>query len=419
MSQTFLILSQVYVPDPAAVGQHMADAATELARRGHRVVVLTSNRGYDDPSVEYAAREVIDGVEVRRIPWTSFGKRSMVRRLLGGSSFTLQAIVRSFALHRVDAVVVSTAPPMVPLAAVVIATLRRAAIKFWVMDLNPDQLIALGIARESSAVARAFDWLNRLVLSRAADVVVLDRFMAARVNRKLDVTAKLTVIPPWPHQDHLDIVDHRENPFRTRHDLEGKLVVMYSGNHSPSNPITTVLEAAQRLRDLPDLVFLFIGGGVGKREVDQAACPTIRSLPYQPLGELRNSLSAADVHLVTVGDAVVGIVHPSKVYGALAVARPILLLGPAECHAGEILRESDAGWRVSHGDVDGAERILRGIARMAPTELVAKGARGRSLIARRFSKAALCGRFCDVVERGVVPTRRAGKAVDLDLAAGL
>lgn len=405
MSRTILILSQVYVPDPASVGQHMADAAAELVRRGNRVVVLTSDRGYDDPSVRYAAREAIDGVEVRRIPWTSFGKRSLIQRLVGGMSFTLQAIVRSFGLRRIDIVLVSTSPPTASLAGILIAGVRRAAIKYWVMDLNPDQLVALGIVRESSLVARAFDWLNRLILARAADVVVLDRFMAVRVNRKLDVTAKLTIIPPWPHEDHLTVVDHHENPFRERERLEGKLVVMYSGNHGPSSPISTMLKAAQRLRDTPNMVFLFVGGGIGKKEVDNVACPTIKSLPYQPLGELKNSLSAADVHLVTVGDAVVGIVHPSKVYSALAVARPVLLLGPEECHVAEILGERDVGWRVSHGDVDGAERILRAIARMPPAELAAKGARGRSLIASRFGKAALCGQFCDVVERGVVVSR--------------
>jgi glycosyltransferase involved in cell wall biosynthesis len=269
------------------------------------------------------------------------------------------------------------------------------------MDLNPDQLVALGVIRETSLVARVFDWLNRLVLRRASDVVVLDRFMAARVNRKLDVSAKLTVIPPWPHEDHLEAIDHRENPFRRRHGLDGKLVVMYSGNHGPSNPIATLLQAAKRLGDLPEMVFLFVGGGIGKKEVDEAAGPSIRSLPYQPLHELRYSLSAADVHLVTVGDSVVGIVHPSKVYGALAVARPVLLLGPEQSHVGELVAENDIGWRVSHGDVDGAEQVLRRIARTPAAELAAKGARAKALVSNRLSKAELCGRFCDIIERGV------------------
>jgi hypothetical protein len=379
----------------------MADAAQELVRRGHRVVVMTSDRGYDDPSARYPRRETLGGVEVRRIPLTSFGKRSIAVRLLGGVSFTIQAIMRGLCLRPLDAIVVSTAPPMASVAAVVIGALRRAPIKYWVMDLNPDQSIALGVVRERSLMARAFDRLNRLVLRRAADVVVLDRFMAERVNRKLDVRSKLTIIPPWPHEDHLEEVPHEDNPFRRRHGLDGKLVVMYSGNHGPSNPITTVLQAAKRLTDKPDMVFLFVGGGVGKAEVDASVGPTIRSLPYQPLDQLRYSLSAADVHLVTVGDAVVGIVHPSKVYGALAVGRPILLLGPEQSHVGEMIRNHDIGWRIAHGDVDGAEAVLRRIADTPAAELAAKGACARALVTTLLGKAELCGRFCDVVERGV------------------
>jgi colanic acid biosynthesis glycosyl transferase WcaI len=408
MRRTFLILSQVYLPDPASVGQHLADAAVELVRRGHRVVVLTSDRGYDDPSLVYPRHEVIDGVEVRRISWTSFGKQSMSLRLLAGVSFTLQAVIRGMAVGSIDAILVSTTPPLVPIAALLLGALRRTPIKYWVMDLNPDQLIALGLVKESSWAARAFDRLNRLILDRAADVVVLDRFMAARVNRKRDVSAKLTVLPPWPHEEHLEIVDHQANPFRQRHGLAGKTVVMYSGNHGPCNPITTLLEAAKRLRDLPNLMFLFVGGGTGKREVEQAAGPNIRSLPYQPLAELKYSLSAADVHVVTVGDGIVGIVHPSKVYGALAVARPVLLVGPQECHVTEILAGGELGWQVSQGDVDGAEQVLREIAQAGPSELARRGAVGRQLVQGRLSKAVLCGRFCDVIERGIgepEPTR--------------
>lgn len=399
--RTFLFLSQVYLPDPAAVGQYLAEAASELARRGHRVVVLTSARGYDDPSVRYPPREMIEGVEVRRIPWSSFGKRSMALRLLAGLSFTLQAVLRSFAVRKVDAVVVSTTPPLVTAAALVIGMLRGAPIKYWVMDLNPDQLVALGLIRESSFAARLFDWLNRLVLRRAADVVVLDRFMAERVRRKLDVRDKVTVLPPWPQEDYLEPIDHAHNPFRRQYGLEGKLVIMYSGNHSPSHPITTILRAAARLGDEPSVRFLFVGGGTGKREVEDLAGQNILSLPYQPLDQIKYSLSAADVHLVSMGEGMVGVVHPCKVYSALAVARPILLLGPEQCHVTEIMGE-EVGWRISHDDIDGAERILRQIARTPVAELAARGVRGRTLLLGKLTKAALCGQFCDVMERGVV-----------------
>jgi hypothetical protein len=371
-----------------------------MARRGWRVIVLTSRNGYDDPSARYAAREIRDGVEVRRLLWCSFGKRSIMTRLVGGFSFVLQAIVRGVSLGRVDAVLVTTGPPIAPLAALVIRRLRGAALKFWVMDVNPDQMVALGRIRPSAPPARLLDWLNRRILRRATDVVVLDRFMAGRINAKHDVNDKLAIIPPWPLEDHLEPVPHAENPFRAAQGLVGKLVVMYSGNHGPSHPFSTILDAAARLRREPRLLFMFIGGGVGKGEVEASQLPNVRSLPYQPLTTLRYSLSAADVHLVTMGDEMVGVVHPCKVYGAMAVARPILLLGPEESHVGDLLAREPIGWALRQGDVDGAVRLLTSILELSPEELAMRGRRSRAMIDAGLSKTVLCGRFCDLLERG-------------------
>lgn len=401
---TILILSQVYPPDPASVGQHMADAAAELARRGHRVVVYTADRGYDDPDARYPARERADGVEIVRLRFCSFGKRSIAVRLLGGFSFVLQAIVRSVLLRHVDVVLVSTSPPVASLGALVIAALHSAAIKYWVMDLNPDQIVALGLLGPRAIPVRMLEWLNRRILRAATDVVVLDRFMAERVNRKVHVNWKLAIIPPWPHDDHLGEVPSEANPFRRLHGLDDKFVLMYSGNHGPTNPIRTVLEALRLLEQEPRLVGLFVGGGIGKREVEAIGSPGIRSLPYQPLTDLKYSLSAADVHLVTLGTEAVGIVHPSKVYGALAVGKPILLLGPLESHVGDLLREADIGWQIDHGDIEGAARLLRRLLQAPAEQLAVRGVRGRALVRAKFSKERLCGSFCDIVERGLQPS---------------
>lgn len=378
----------------------MAGAAEEMIRRGWRVIVLTSRNGYDDPSLRYVPREVLNGVEVVRLPWCSFGKSSIATRILGGLSFILQSILHSLVLGRIDVVLVSTVPPMGSLAALVIGRLRGAAIKFWVMDVNPDQMVALGLIGPSALPVRLFDWLNRRILARAADVIVLDRFMAQRMNEKLDVSHKISVMPPWPLDDYLEPVPHESNPFRTAHDLQNKLVIMYSGNHGPTNPFSTVLAAAARLLDEPRLVFMFVGGGIGKNEVDAARLPNVLSLPYQPLATLRHSLSAGDVHLVTMGDDVVGIVHPCKVYGAMAVARPILFLGPADSHIGDLLRRESMGWALRHGDVEGAATLFRQLLTMSQDELASRGLRARAFVQSELSKAILCNRLCEVLERG-------------------
>jgi colanic acid biosynthesis glycosyl transferase WcaI len=181
--------------------------------------------------------------------------------------------------------------------------------------------------------------------------------------------------------------------------------VMYSGNHGPSNPLTTVLQAALRLRDDPRFAFVFVGGGIGKADVDAVAGPTILSLPYQPLERLRYSLSAADVHLVTIGDGVVGIVHPCKVYGAMAVARPVLLVGPEESHVGDLLARERIGWRVGHGDVEGLVTLLRQLVDRDPQELAGMGERARRTLHQGLSKQELCGRLCRILEQGVESRR--------------
>lgn len=378
----------------------MADAAEELARRGHRVVVITADRGYDDPKLRYARRELRHGVEVIRLPFCSFGKSSIAIRLLGGFSFVLQAIFRGMALSTLDSVLVSTSPPMASLAALAVAGLRSARVTYWVMDLNPDQMVALKLIAPTALPVRAFDWLNRKILRRADAVVVLDRYMAERVNAKVDVRPKLVILPPWPHEDELEDVRHAENPFREAQGLEGRFVLMYSGNHGPSNPITTILAALVRMKEESRLVGMFIGGGIGKREVEAHRSEQIRSLPYQPLDQLRYSLSAADAHIVTVGNEIVGIVHPSKVYGAMAVGRPIVLIGPARCHVADILSEDQVGWRIDHGDVDGAVALCHTLLATPEAELAEMGARARRVVATKFSKEALCGAFCDLVEQG-------------------
>jgi len=401
--KTLLIISQVYVPDPAAVGQQLADVAAEMASRGWRVVVLTSRRGYDDPSVHYPPRETIRGVEVIRLPLSSFGKRSIFVRLIGGVLFLLQAFLRGLFMPRLGALFISTSPPMCPPLAAMLGLIRRVPVVYWAMDINPDQIILLGRVKKCSLAARAFNLFNWIILSRAAAVVTLDRFMATRLNAKHDMGERLHVIPPWAHEEHLEPVPHAANLFRIAHGLEGKFVLMYSGNMSIASPLTTFLGAAVRLKDDPRIVFMFIGGGLGRKVVEQAiqrdSLTNVRLLPYQPMEQLKYSLSAADVHLVSLGDAMVGVIHPCKVYGAMAVARPVLVLGPSSSHLAELVETQRIGWRVGHGETAEAEALVRRLTSLPPTELEAMGERARRSLAERFSQAALRGRVADVIER--------------------
>ncbi|QDS97653.1 glycosyltransferase family 4 protein [Adhaeretor mobilis] len=410
-----LVISQVYVPDPAAVGQYMADASRELVKRGYDVRVLTSGRGYADPSQRFPAHEIIDGVEVVRLPFSSFGKKTILHRLLGQSLFLLQVMLRGLFTGRLATVLVSTSPPMASVAALVIRFFRRVPMKFWLMDLNPDQVVASGKFAEGSLPVRLFDWLNRRLLGASSEIIVLDRFMAERLIAKRDVREKITVIPPWPMEDDLQEVQREDNPFIEKHGLSDKTVVMYSGNHAITSPVETFLAAALKLADHPRLHFMFIGGGHGKAAVDAALAeqqpPNATTLAYQPLSEIKYSLSAADVHIVSLSDNMVGITHPCKVYGAMTLSRPFLFFGPQPSHVSELLEtelletelleQAQIGWHVANGDVEGAVAVLEKIDKMSRQELREMGQNAGRLIHEEYSREKLCGEFCDIIVRGL------------------
>jgi glycosyltransferase involved in cell wall biosynthesis len=382
----------------------MADVALEMGRRGHRVIVYTANRGYEDPTIRYPARERREGVEIRRLAFSSFGKKNLIIRALGTFTFLVQCLFIGLFTRNLGGIFFSTSPPLIGLAAGLVKIVRRVPIAYWAMDLNPDQLIAMEKIGEKSVTAGVLERVNRFILRRSDVVFALDRFMAKRLHDRGVADRKMVVMPPWPHEEHMDVpADQSSNPFRVRHALVGKFVVMYSGNHSPANPLETLLEAAVRLRADDSIRFLFVGGGLGKKEVEryvrEHGLSNAMSLPYQPLSELGNSLGAADVHVVSLGDNMVGIIHPCKIYGAMAVGRPILFLGPKPSHVSDILEEHGIGWHVPHGDVAGCVRAIETARDSSDHELARMGATAQRVLRNQISQAMLCGRFCDVLDR--------------------
>jgi colanic acid biosynthesis glycosyl transferase WcaI len=397
---TLVVISQAYVPDPAAVGQYMHDVARTMVERGQRVIAIGADRGYERPEQRHARYERIDGVHVLRLPLSSFGKRNLTTRLVGGASFVTQATALALALPRIDRVLVSTSPPMCSAAGIALAQLRGARLSFWAMDINPDQIVASGRLSAEALPVQMFDALNRQTLARADRVIALDRFIAERLSAKHVITDKLKIVPLWPLFDPSDCTRSSDNAFRRRHQFGERRVVMYSGNLSPVHPVDSILEAARLLAraDDPRLLFVFVGGGLGRERiasyVREHALPNVRMLPYQLLAELPLTLSAADVHLVSMGQDMVGIVHPSKIYGALAAGRPILAVAPERSHVHELVRDHRLGWCVGQADPTAALAALREIADASPAYLAELGERARQVASRNFDRADLLNQLC-------------------------
>jgi len=138
---------------------------------------------------------------------------------------------------------------------------------------------------------------------------------------------------------------------------------MYSGNMGLAHPFDAVLDAAARIENKhPDILFLLVGEGPRKEDlqaqVEQRGLSNVRFLPFQPRKTLAQSLSAADLHLVTMESALEGLVVPSKLYGALGVGRPALFLGPSGSEAARLIESHNCGTVLpSPSGLDLAEAI--------------------------------------------------------------
>src|SRR5205085_11195266 len=186
---------------------------------------------------------------------------------------------------------------------------------------------------------RLLDHVSRFILRKSDRIVALGECMRERILLKIgeERAGRIDVIHNWADGDEIKPLNGEENPFAAKHNLEGKFVVLFSGNLGRVNDFSTVLEAALALRDRTDILFLFIGEGAKAAEIENYSkthgLDNIRILPYQPREMLKYSLSAGHVSLVTLADGLAGLSVPSKTYGILAAGRPILFVGDARSSA--------------------------------------------------------------------------------------
>jgi colanic acid biosynthesis glycosyl transferase WcaI len=412
---SFLLLNQTFHPDVAATAQYLTDVARGLATAGHEVQVIASRRAYDEAEKFFAARETWNGIRISRVFATGFGKRARWRRALDFASFMLSCSLRLLFTRRPDVVIALTSPPLISFLAACFASVRRCRFIYWVMDLNPDEAIVAGWLGPNSFAARFLERLSRFSLRRANAVVVLDRFMRERVLAKGISPERVHILPPWSHDDAIRYDEAGRNQFRAAHGLTEKFVVMYSGNHSPCHPLDTLLEAARALAlnsqpsteicaprsSLPapgsrSVAFCFVGGGSEFAKVKRFAAEhnlqNILCLPYQPLSELSASLSAADLHVVVMGEPFVGTIHPCKIYNVLTIGSPVLYIGPDASHVTDIFAElaSSTALRANrHHDVTGVIDSICAVAALpARTD-----ANAFQKLAKRFSQSALVPEF--------------------------
>lgn len=396
-----LFLNRSYWPDVEATGQLLTELCEDLAR-SFDVMVLAGQPNQNPENVKFRkyGHQVQHGVHVRRVWNTRLSKSFLPGRAMNLMTYLAAASLASLGGARPDVVVAETDPPLLCLLGAVLQQWHGAKLVVYLQDIYPDVAVALGKLPDGPLTRQ----LRRTmfgVYRRADRVVVLSRDMRKLLIDSGVPARRITCIPNWI-DTRLVAPRAKKNNFREEHGLNGQFVVMYSGNMGLTQRLDEVIEAARRLRDCRDVVFLLIGDGASRRRLEETvrkqALGNVRFLPYQPKQRLAESLGAADLHLVPLDPRVASCLMPSKLYGILASGRPLVAIAPGDCELAQITRREAVGLVVPPGDPGALSDAIRQSAGQRD-RLGRMGTTARQLAETHYDRHIATGRFGRMLAR--------------------
>lgn len=365
--------------------------AEDAARAGWQAGVVTSARGYNREET-YPAAEDHAGVRIQRVGGPRFNRHSLLGRLANYLSFVLASGWRLLRLPAPDCLVVTSAPPFSLALAWLTRILRGVPFVYVAEDLYPEIAVASGLLPQRFGLAQFAGWLFGCGLRRATAVIVLGEHMKATLLASHPRLAPERVVPIDNWHD-----GQRLTPLRRAATVP--LRVQYSGNCGEGHDFTTLVDALDQLKGDPRLTFQFIGGGKRRpwleAEVARRALTGCSFRDYVPEVELNTSLNAADLCLVTVARGFEGLLVPSKIYGIMAVGKPVLYYGALEGDVPALIRRHHIGWVIEQGDSTSLARVLTDIA-ACPEQLAALGANARRAFEAYYDRPLATARYLQV-----------------------
>jgi glycosyltransferase involved in cell wall biosynthesis len=394
-----VLLNQYYVPSEAPTGLLLADLGEALVAAGHEVTAICSDRDYADPDKRYPREESRGGVRVRRVAGSGFGRGRRLGRLADYATFMAGALLKLATHHKPEVVVVLTTPPMIAFPSWLVARFRSARLVFWVMDVYPDLAFELGVLRRGSIGGAVLRYLSRRVLKGADRVVALGDQMAAHLKKA--GARRVEIVHNWADGQAIRPRSTKEHPLRESWGWTERFVVLYSGNLGLAHDFETVLGGAEILREREDVLLAFVGSGPQAAhvasEVQRRGLTNVEFRPWMALEQLGSSLTAGDVHLVTLRGLLAGLLVPSKIYGILAAGRPAIYVGPEESEVAEILNEGECGVSVAPRE---ARAFAAAVLAYAddPSRRLEHGRRARALFERAFDRTRAVRQLTDLIE---------------------
>ena len=401
-----LFLTHYFPPEVNAPANRTHEHARRWAADGHDVTIITGvpnhpkGELFDGFANRWLQEEQIDGIRVLRTWMYITSNEGFLKRTLNYVLFAITAVLASFRATRPDVVVATSPQFFCGLAGMVVSWLKWRPFVLEVRDLWPDSIVQLGQLNSRPLIALLEGIETRLYRSAAGIVVntraFVEHIVARRIARERIELVYNGIDPalfkPQP----------RDETLLERNGLGDKRIIAYIGTLGLAHGLRTIIEAADQLRDEPDLAFVLIGDGADrdrlKREVAERGLNNLHLLGLRPRDEVPGWIASSDVLLVMLRDLpVFETVIPSKLFEFWAQERPIVLAAPhGECR--KLMDDASAGYSITPEDVDALVAEIQRIRR-DPEEAQLRAANGRRLVESRFIRDDLARGMLNFIER--------------------
>ncbi|NJL85300.1 MAG: glycosyltransferase family 4 protein [Leptolyngbyaceae cyanobacterium SM1_1_3] len=347
-----LIYSYNYHPEPIGIAPLMTELAEGLVKQGHQVRVITAMPNYPERRIypEYRGKlyhtEEVNGVTIQRCYVSIRPNPGLVTRILLDGSFILLSFFQALKGWRPD-VILATSPSLP-------ACLPVALLK-WVyscptilnlQDILPEAAVRTGLISNKFAI-RVFEILEKFAYQSATKISVITEGFAENLVGKEVSRDRMVCIPNWVDTNFIRPLSKHDNAFRRAHSLEGKFVVLYSGNIARTQGIRTIIRAAALLKTYPEIAFVISGEERQLAHLDALKqdldATNVLLLPFAAREDLPEMLAASDVGLIMQKKSMVGFNMPSKTQVLLASGRPIIASVPSDGSAAKAVDRSGGG----------------------------------------------------------------------------
>lgn len=392
-----LLLNLYYPPDSSATAK-IAASLVETLLAEHQVTVICGRPSYD--TMERRAwrlwqNEDLHGAKIIRVGSTDYPRFRMKRRVMNYLSYVALSVPRSL-FSQCDVVLAMTDPPFEGIVGAAVALLKRKPYIYNIRDMYPDMALGGSIVAPG-LLARVWEKLHRWALRRAKRVIVLGADMQTRIVSKGVDAARVLIVRDGTEiaaegaQAAIDdeVVRSIRNGFR--------FVLVHAGNLGFYGAWNTLISAARELAD-DNVGFVFVGDGACRTQLETSAegLRNVRFLPFFPGGKIPSVLAAADAHIVTVKRGLEGVVVPSKLYGILEAARPVVAVAPRETDVATLCAQHGCG---VFSDPDSPQELIAVVRALSadPARVRAMGAAAR-VAARGYDRVNESRKFSRIIK---------------------